>query len=154
MEVPPQPVTTGNAEIDALFRAGETAVAGMKHLRSTLPNKALHPKTDELVEVTDKIFKDVIEDPDDFPQVKRFANYYLPTTIKLLNAYGRMYSQEIKGENISGTIGRTEAILDTTIAAYKKQLDSLFANQALDIETDIAVLEGMLKKEGLTGKDF
>ena len=154
VEIPPEPVTTGNAEIDALLREGETAIAEMKRLRNSIRNTQLHAKIDEIIEVTDKIFKDVIDDPDDFPQVKRFANYYLPTTIKLLNAYDRMYSQEIKGENITGTMERIEAILATTLTAYKKQLDSLFANQALDIETDITVLEGMLKREGLSGKDF
>ena len=57
-------------------------------------------------------------------------------------------------ENVSGTLKRIEDILDTTVAAYQKQYDALFANEAMDIETDITVLESMLKREGLTGKDF
>ncbi len=65
-----------------------------------------------------------------------------------------MAAHEIEGENISGTMERIDKILDTTILAYQKQLDALFKNQALDIETDIVVLEGMLKREGLSGKDF
>jgi hypothetical protein len=58
------------------------------------------------------------------------------------------------GENISGSMQRIGAILDTTLAGYRKQLDALFADQALDIETDIVVLEDMLKREGLGTKDF
>ena len=103
--------------------------------------------------LTEKIFADIVEDPNDVPQVKRFAGYYLPTTMKLLNAYDRM-SGEGSGQNVSGTLRRIEDILDTTVQAYRKEYDSLFANEALDIETDITVLESMLKREGLAGKDF
>lgn len=154
VEIPPEPVTSGNPEIDELLREGEKAIGEMKRLRKTIPSENVKLKIDEIIDVTDKIFKDLLEDPDDFPQVKRFSNYYLPTTLKLLNSYDRMSGQKISGENISGTMTRIEDILDTTILAYKKQLDALFLNQAIDIETDISVLESMLKREGLTGKDF
>ena len=60
-----------------------------------------------------------------------------------------MDEQGIRGENIGGTIRRIEDILDTIVAAYEKQLDALFADEALDIETDIEVLDGMLSREGL-----
>lgn len=154
VETPSKPVTTGDSAVDALLAEGETAVAEMKRIRASVKDEAIRAKIDELADITGSIFKDVVDDKDDFTQVRRFANYYLPTTIKLLNAYDRMSSQEFKGENITGTIDRIGNILDTTIAAYKKQLDALFANQALDIETDITVLETMLKREGLSGKDF
>jgi 5-bromo-4-chloroindolyl phosphate hydrolysis protein len=104
--------------------------------------------------VSDKIVRDAIDDPSDVQQIRKFLNYYLPTTIKLLNAYDRMSAQEIEGENISGSMARIEDMLDTAVTAYKKQLDSLFANQALDIETDIEVMNGMLAKEGLGGKSY
>ena len=70
--------------------------------------------------------------------------------MKLLNAYDRMSGQG-EGENVSATLDRIRDILDTTAAAYRKQYDALFANEALDIETDITVLESMLKREGLAG---
>jgi hypothetical protein len=154
IEVPLKPVTTGDEKRDALLREGEMAVKEMKRLQVSIKSESLRIKIEKLISLTDRIFKDIIEDPDDYSQVKRFANYYLPTTLKLLNAYDRMAAHEIEGENISGTMERIDKILDTTIIAYQKQLDALFKNQALDIETDIVVLEGMLKREGLSGKDF
>ena len=82
-------------------------------------------------------------------------NYYLPTTIKLLNAYDRMSSQGIEGENLDKSMKNINEMLDAAIEAFKKRLDSLFENQALDIETDIAVMNQMLAREGLSGeKDF
>ena len=65
-----------------------------------------------------------------------------------------MAAQEIMGNHVSGSMHRIQDMLDTLVDAYQKQLDSLFANQALDIETDITVLETMLRREGLSGSDF
>ena len=154
VELPEEPFTTGDPEADALLHEGELAVSEMRRLRKSITDPYVRSRIAELEDVTDKIFKDIIDDPSDIPQVKRFANYFLPTTIKLLNAYDRMSSQDIDGETVSGTLQRIRDILDATVEAYKKQLDALFANQALDIETDISVLETMLKREGLSGKDF
>jgi hypothetical protein len=153
-EPEPEPISTGNPEHDALLREGETAVSEMKRLRASIHDAEIQTKIDRLTELTDKIFHDLIDDPSDYKMIKRFANYFLPTTIKLLNTYDRMGQAGIDGENINATKSRIKDILDTTITAYEKQLDALFANQALDIETDIVVLENMLKKEGLSGSDF
>jgi len=153
-EPEPEPFSTGDERIDELLREGERAVSEMKRLRDSISGAEVKRKTDELISLTDRIFKDVIDDPADYKMVRRFADYFLPTTIKLLNAYDRMGAAGVSGENIGGTMQRIDEILDTTVEAYKKQLDALFANQALDIDTDITVLESMLKKEGLSGSDF
>ena len=103
----------------------------------------------------EEITQDAIADPSDIPQIKKFQSYYIPTTIKLLNAYDRMSAQGIQGENLDKTMKSITEMLDTAIEAYKNLLDSLFANQALDIETDIDVMNKMLAREGLAGgKDF
>ena len=154
IDVPePEPEPTGDPEVDALTREGRKAVAELQRLRGSIREPSVRSRVDEITALTEKIFADIVEDPKDVPQVKRFAGYYLPTTMKLLNAYDRM-SGEGSGENVSGTLKRIEDILDTTVTAYRKQYDALFANEALDIETDITVLESMLKREGLSGKDF
>lgn len=152
-EPEPEPVSYG-AEVDAIIAEGKRAQSEMGRLYASIKEPAVRSKISELMRVSDKIVQDAIHDPSDVPQIKKFLNYYLPTTIKLLNAYDRMGSQGIQGDNISGTMGRIEDMLDTAIEAYKKQLDSLFANQALDIETDIEVMNAMLAREGLAGRDF
>jgi 5-bromo-4-chloroindolyl phosphate hydrolysis protein len=154
-----EPVTTGNAEIDALLAEGTKAVTEMTRLRDSIRDEKVKSKTGEIIKITDQIYKDLLHDPNDYRQVKHFADFYLPTTIKLLQTYDRMgelgtADGNFAGQNITGTIQRIEAILDMTLEGYQKQLDALFANQALDIETDITVLKTMLKKEGLAGRDF
>ncbi len=76
-------------------------------------------------------------------------NYYLPTSIKMLRTYDDLSCQGVDGSNINGTMRSIEEIMDTIVMAYQKQLDSLFADQALDISTDITVLEGLLSSDNL-----
>ena len=142
-------------EVDPILEEGNRALSEMGRLYMSIKDPAIRVKINELMRVTDKITQDAIADPSDIPQIKKFLNYYLPTTIKLLNTYDRMSAQGIEGENLDKTMKSIDAMLDDAIAAFKKMLDSLFANQALDIETDIQVMNTMLQREGLTGnKDF
>lgn len=142
-------------EVDAILKEGNRALGEMGRLYMSIKDPEVRRKINEIMRITDKIAQDAIEDPSDIPQIKKFMNYYLPTTIKLLNAYDRMSSQGIEGENLDKSMKNINEMLDTAIEAYKKRLDSLFANQALDIESDIEVMNTMLEREGLAGeKDF
>ncbi len=142
-------------EVDAILEEGNRALSEMGRLYTSIKDPDVRLKINEIMRITDKIAQDAIADPSDIPQIKKFMNYYLPTTIKLLNAYDRMSSQGIAGENLDKSMKNINEMLDAAIVAYKKRLDSLFANQALDIETDIDVMNTMLAREGLSGtKDF
>lgn len=151
----PEPEKSYGPAVDAIIKDGKRAIEEMCRLYASIKDPAIRQKINELMRITDKITQDAIQDPSDVPQIKKFMNYYLPTTIKLLNSYDRMSSQGIEGDNLSRSMTSIEEMLDTAIAAYKKQLDSLFENQAMDIETDIEVMNRMLAREGLAGnKDF
>ena len=142
-------------EIDPIIEEGNKALSEMGRLYMSIKDDDVRKKINELMRITDKITRDAIDDPSDIPQIKKFMSYYLPTTIKLLNAYDRMSSQGIEGENLDRSMKSINEMLDTAIEAYKKRLDSLFADQALDIETDIQVMNTMLAREGLAGgNDF
>lgn len=142
-------------EIDPIIAEGNRALSEMGRLYQSIKDPEIRVKINEIMRITDKITQDAIADPSDIPQIKKFMNYYLPTTIKLLNSYDRMSSQGVPGENLDKSMKSINEMLDTAIVAYQKRLDSLFANQALDIETDIEVMNAMLSREGLTEKkDF
>ena len=78
-----------------------------------------------------KIFAQVKADPKKLPQIRKFMDYYLPTTLKLLNAYDRMGAQGVNGENIDNTMQRVESMMSTIVAAFEKQLDMLFGREGL-----------------------
>ena len=151
----PAPQKSYGPEIDPILQEGNRALGEMGRIYMSVQDVEVRKKINELMRITDKITQDAIHDPDDIPQIKKFMNYYLPTTIKLLNAYDRMSAQGIEGENLDKSMKSINEMLDQAIEAYKKRLDSLFENQALDIETDIEVMNQMLAREGLSGgKDF
>ena len=153
-EAPAEEPSPYSPEVQAIIKEGRVALKEMGRLYASIPNPEIRSRINELMSVSDKIVRDAIDDPADVPQIRKFLDYYLPTTIRLLNAYDRMNAQEYAGENITGSMERIEEMLDTTIVAYKKQLDALFANQAADIQMDIDTMNAMLAREGLGGKSY
>ena len=150
---PEKPKTTGNPEIDALVKERDRAVSEMRRLNDAIEDAKLSRQIDHLEAVTRKIIDLVVAEPKKLPQIRKFMSYYLPTTLKILNSYDRMGSAGVDGENISTTKQKIEAMMDTIVTAYDKQLDALYGEEALDISTDITVMEQMLQQEGLSGSD-
>ena len=148
-EVKPEPRTTGDPEIDALIAERDRALSEMRRLNDSIEDERLSAQIDHLEETTRKIIAHVEANPRKLPQIRRFLSYYLPTTLKLLNAYDRMDDAGVSGVNIDGTKGRIETMMDTVVQAFDKQLDALFADEALDISTDITVMEQLLAQEGV-----
>ena len=146
-----KPKSTGNPEIDALLAERDRAVGEMRRLNDAIEDPRISAQISLLETTTGKIIDTVAASPGKLPQIRKFMNYYLPTTLKLLNAYDRMDSAGVSGSNISATKAKVEQMLDTLCAAFDKQLDSLFGDEALDISTDITVMENLLAQEGLSG---
>ena len=149
-----KPETTGNPEIDALLKERDRALSEMRRLNDAIEDEKISAQIDHLEDVTAKIIGVVAKEPKKLPQIRRFMDYYLPTTLKILNAYDRMGSAGISGENIDATKAKVEKMMDTIVVAYDKQLDALFGEEALDISTDITVMEQMLAREGLGGMNI
>lgn len=145
---------TGDASIDAMLDEEEKAISELKRLDEAIEDEKVSAQIVHLEDVTTKIVNCVVEHPEKKKQVRRFFNYYLPTTLKLLNAYDRMDDTGISGMNIDGTKGKVEEMMDTSLAAFDKQLDALYADEALDISSDIKVMEGLLAQEGLKEDDI
>ena len=140
------------AEIDALIKERDRAVGEMRRLNDSIEDEEISAQIDHLEEVTRKIIDLVVKQPKKLPQIRRFLDYYLPTTLKILNAYDRMDAAGISGENIDATKKKVEQMMATISQAFDRQLDALFGDEALDISTDITVMEQMLQREGLGGQ--
>ena len=149
-EVPEEPKTTGNPELDKMIEDGRKAIAEMKRLDDNIADPTISAQIVRLQELSGKIFVQVEQNPEKLPQIRKFMNYYLPTTLKILNAYDRMGEQGVAGENISSTMHKVEGMMATIITAFEKQLDNLFGAEAMDISTDMVVLENMMAREGLS----
>ena len=154
VEIPEEPVTTGNPELDKMIADGEGAIKAMRALNDSIQDETISGQIDRLEEVSARIFQYVKDNPAKLPQIRKFMSYYLPTTIKLLTAYDQMSRQGVSGENITGTMEKVEGMMSSIVLAFEKQLDSLFGDEAMDISTDITVLENMMVREGLAADDL
>lgn len=122
----------------------------LRRVNDEIPDEEMTDKISRLEAVSTKIFEQAKADPEKLPQMRKFMDYYLPTSLKLLNTYAELDKQGIEGENISESKHRIEQTMDTLVKAFETQLDKLFASDALDVSTDIDVMENMLRADGLT----
>jgi len=127
------------------------SLAELREVNSFIKDEAISKKVSHLEEITRKIFQIVEENPQKQPQLRRFMSYYLPTTLKLVRSYATLEKQGVKGENITSTKKSIDNILDTLSTGFEQQLDLLFKSDAIDIASDIKVLENLMQQDGLTG---
>lgn len=140
---------TGDKALDKMINDKDAAVRELNRLNDAIIDEEISAKIDHLVDIISKIVDYITVHPDKRRLVDRMFSYYLPTTIKLLDAYSRMDEAGISGMNIDGTMGKVEVMLDTVVQAFDRQLDALYGDEALDISTDITVMENVMKSEGL-----
>ena len=148
------PVHTGNEELDEVIREGKAYIQRISDANDAIPGLDVSRKLDEIEDVCIRIFAVVEHNPEKLPEIRRFLNYYLPTTLKLLDAYREFDKQPVQGETVRSAKREIEETLDTIVAAFRSLLDSLYEKDAMDISADISVLRTMFAREGLTGSDF
>jgi 5-bromo-4-chloroindolyl phosphate hydrolysis protein len=85
-------------------------------------------------------------------ETTQFFEYYMPAIVKILNSYKHIENNELTGENAAETKKQVRDILPLIKRAFEKELDYMFADEMLDITTDVKVLESMLSKDGLIDK--
>ena len=134
---------------------------GTAYLRHVREVNDVIPDTDEmsnklyrLEEIMHRIFEQVEKQPTSASGLRRFMDYYLPTTEKLLDAYVELDRQPNVGDNITKTKHEIEDAMDTINDAFEKLLDSLFEDVAWDISSDISVMKTMMKQDGLTENEL
>ena len=119
----------------------------IRELNDRIADEALSAKIDRLEQVSARIFKAIEDDPDKKDAAGTFLNYYLPTTLKLLENYADFEEAGVSGENLSQAKSRIEATMDSIVAGFEHQLDELYRTDAMDIDSDIRVMETMLRRD-------
>ena len=142
-------------ELQSVIYQGKRAIADIRRLNDEIPDERMSAQIDLIERLTTQIFDCVKEHPEKLKQIRQFLNYYLPTTIKLMEQYVTLQNQSVKTENITEGMQKIEDLLDKVIVAFQRQLDALFESDVVDITADIRVMEQMMASEGLTEKkDF
>ena len=142
-------------ELQSVIFQGKRAIADIRRLNDEIPDERMSAQIDLIERLTAQIFDCVKQHPEKLSQIRQFLNYYLPTTIKLMEQYVTLQNQSVKTENITEGMQKIEDLLDKVIVAFQRQLDALFESDVVDITADIRVMEQMMASEGLTNKkDF
>lgn len=148
-----KPVKELSEEARKIIEEGNRYIEEIRRSNDAIPGVEVSNKMYHLENVIRRIFQRVEQHPELIHDLHKFMDYYLPTTMKLLNAYEELDKQDMEGENISSAKQEIENTLDTINTAFENLLDSFYKETAWDVSTDISVLKTMLAQEGLTGKD-
>ncbi len=137
-------------EVQEVLDRGDAFIREIRRCNDNIPGEAVSAKIDRMELIVRRIFDRAQAHPEIVPDLKKLMDYYLPMTVKLLNAYADMDAQPVQGETIRTSKKEIEATLDTLNLAFEKLLDSVYEDTAMDISSDISVLNTLLAQEGLT----
>lgn len=143
-----------DARVQEVLDRGNAFIRDIRACNDAIPGQEISDKISRMETLVRKIFDRVEEHPEVVPELKKLMDYYLPMTVKLLKAYADMDAQPVQGENIQNSKREIEATLDTLNTAFEKLLDSIFKTTALDVSSDISVLNTLLAQEGLTDDEL
>ncbi len=153
VEEKPQPAkqpqeSAGGSELDEMITQGQDCIRRLRNMNDNIPGEEISAKLFRL----ENLLKEI---PEQLPQMQKFMNYYLPTTLKLVGAYEQFDDLSAQGDEIREAKAEIEKTLDTINCAFEELLNRMFRETAFDVTTDAQVLQTMLAKEGLTGqRDF
>ena len=145
---------TGDNIADAVITTGQDMLNTIKRENAAIPDQELTEQMNNLAVKCEQIFRTVSETPSKAPQVRKFMNYYLPTTLKMLANYRTMQQRGVSYGEMKEARDTTVHGMNLILTACQKQIDNLHRENMLDISTDIEVLEQMLKRDGFTENEI
>ena len=145
---------TGDETADAVIMKGQEMLRTIQTENAMIPDQTLSAQMDTLAEKCRQIFRTVYESPSKAPQVRKFMNYYLPTTLKMLANYRTMQQRGVSYQEMNQARDTAVRGMNMVLTACQKQIDNLHKENMLDISTDIDVMEQMLKRDGYTENEI
>ena len=144
------PYATGSEDVDTMLSGISANLDKLHVLNDAIPDPELSAAMTRMEKAGRSIAAAVEQSPDKARSIDRFARYYLPEVIKLMTTYANMEKNGVKGGNADQILTELRRNAATTAKAFENQLDALYSAEAMDISTDIEVLDGILKSQNLT----
>ncbi len=136
-------------ELDALMREGTQYVQKLRQLNEAIPGEEISAQLSQLESLLKQIFDRVKDHPEQMHRMQKLMEYYLPTTIKLVEAYVQFEKVENPGQDIRDAKAEIKKTLGIINEAFTELLNNLFQDEVFDATTDAQVLQAMLSREGL-----
>ena len=144
------PYATGSEDVDTMLSGISANLDKLHALNDAIPDPELSAAMTRMEKAGRSIAAAVEQAPDKARSIDRFARYYLPEVLKLMTTYANMEKNGVKGGNADQILTELRRNAATTAKAFENQLDALYSAEAMDISTDIEVLDGILKSQNLT----
>lgn len=148
----PESGESGDNELNAMIAEGQECIRKLRNMNDNIPGEEISAKLFRLENLLKEIFEGLKEHPEQRHQMQKFMNYYLPTTLKLVEAYEEFDDLSSQSREIIEAKAEIEKTLDTINSAFEELLSRMFRDTAFDVTTDAQVLQTMLAKEGLAGQ--
>ena len=145
-------VQSGDRSVDAVIEQGRSQLERLKAANDAIPDADISAALERMTNAGEAIFDVLARDPKQMQAVRKFMNYYLPTADKLMQSYRLMRDTKPVSENMARAMDSIRRSLSMIADAFEKQLDNLYGDRALDIETDIDVLETLMRADGLISR--
>lgn len=139
-----------NQELQSIMHEGQDYIQKLHHLNDLIEDEVVSQKLYRMEDLLKEIFRRLKEAPEQMPKMRKLMNYYLPTTIKLLQAYSEFDDVTTPNQDIASAKAEIEKTIDIINEAFTELLNKLFQDSAFDAATDAQVLQTMLAREGLT----
>ena len=147
---PERPEHYTSAEMLQVIEEGKAYIRTIQQANDAIYDPVISDKLYRMEIIVKKIFDHVKENPEQVGQLRRFMNYYMPTTEKLVRAYQQMDAETVLGQNMARAKEEIAETLDTINEAYEKLYDSMHIDIVMDVSSDISVLKTMFAQEGLS----
>jgi len=140
---------TGSETADELLNNISSLLSQLHQLNEDIPDAHLSAAMDRMETAGKGIIKEVEHAPDKATQISRFSYYYLPEVVNIMTSYLHMEQSGAKGENSTQIINDIHKNADTMATVFENQLDALYQSNAMDISTDLEVLNSIAQSQNL-----
>ncbi len=148
----PEPASEQREETPLNLETARRFAAVLEQEKQLMQDELARDELDHMQKTANAICDWLEAHPESLPKARRFAEYYIPTTLKLLHTYNDVQGQQ--GANAESIRRDIAGILHTLNQAFDNLYDNLLSDVAMDVSSEIAALQGMLANDGLTGRDF
>lgn len=135
-----------------VIKEGRAKVDRLHELAEATTGPESRKKVELIAGLAKKIIDDLNEQPGDIKRARQFLNYYLDTTIRILERYTDISGKNIQSAEVAASLQKVESMLDGIRAVFEKQLAGLMQDDILDLDTELTLLQNTLKMEGMTNE--
>lgn len=143
-------LTEEQKQLRAIIIEGQDYIRRIREKNDAIPGEVFSQKLYRMESILKEIFANLEKMPEQMPKMRKLMNYYLPTTLKLVDAYEQFEHAGVKGQDVVSAQKEIENTVDTINDAFEELLNKLFASAAMDVTADAQVLKTMLAQEGLS----